>query len=129
MTRRKENKDSEVKPIRFSEIRKLAGRERVLEALNANYLGGQVAGCEIQIDDVEWESYNNKVYAVAKVMVLGCEDNDEVKEGEYVRVAFSGRVISDQLKLAEKYLRRGKPVIAKVEVRESKNGRRYLVLA
>lgn len=121
-------KKNEIETIRFGDIRKVAGREKVLEALQADYLGGQVAGCEIRIEAIDWEQYNNRVYAIVKAFIESCPEDSEVKHGEYVRIAFRGRVITDQLKLAEKYVEKGKYVIATVELRESKNGRKYLVL-
>lgn len=115
----------EPKVIDFGEISRTLGREKTKNALNVDYLGAEIDGCIIRIENIDWTQYNNKIYAIVKAWVEDTHEN--CPEGEQY-IAFAGKVATDKLKLIEKYVKDGYQVRALVWVKTSRTGRKYLDL-
>jgi len=118
MTGRPKSKEPEV--IEFSELRRQLARERVLKQLEADDYARNYVGKRIEIWDISWQTMNSKLYAVVKCLI---EETGETKW-----LVFGGRIVTDQLKMVEPAIRRGKAVKARIELRESRTGRKYLYL-
>ena len=118
MTGQPKSKEPEV--IEFNELKRQLARERVLRELEADDYARNYVGKHVTIIDITWHTINNKLYAVAKCYI----DEDKVHKW----LVFGGRIVTDQLKLAEQVLKKGKAVRCKIELRESRTGRKYLYL-
>ena len=106
--------------IEFSELKRQLARERLLKELEADDYARNYVGKHITIIDISWHTVNNKLYAVVKAYIE--------EEGIHKWLVFAGKVVTDQLKIVEQVLKKGKAVRAKIELKESRTGRKYLYL-
>ena len=120
MVGQSKSKGSESEVIEFNELKRQLARERVLKELEADDYARNYVGKHVTIIDIDWRTINGKLYAVAKCYI----DEDKVHKW----LVFGGRIVTDQLKLAEQVLKKGKAVRCKIELRESRTGRKYLYL-